>query len=169
MRNANILQILMSLFYEVALNFDDDHDALIKITSENEIKEQLQKAGLSAKELNLTMKWLENFSQPDKHTQISYQQNAIRVFSAVEKNIIPENCLDLLAQHYQAGDINATEFEFILNQIIELDADTVTEEQFMWVYDMTMANRGNVKDKFINDTKTLEQERAYPLVSILFH
>ncbi|MBK2123674.1 DUF494 family protein [Fangia hongkongensis] len=135
--NLNILQILMSLFNHVAI-----HEDILKITTPEEISQQLRKAGLNSKELKFVLVWLESFSKlPEKNTSISFHPHTIRVFSDAERAIIPNECLDFLAERVLEGEINAYEFEFILTQIMLINTHAIDEDEFMWVYDMTLANQ----------------------------
>ena len=58
-----------------------------------------------------------------------------------KKTIISKKCLDFLLKSHRDGQINAMELEFVINQVMVLNSKNITESQFMWIYDMTLANQ----------------------------
>ena len=140
--NANILQVLMSLFNEYDFLLGEEQlPKLKKVTSEFEIKQQLQQAGLTSNELEFTLKWLEEFTQFSDFVEINYMQDTIRVFSKNEKIMIPLKYRKALVEYKLNDELSTVEFEFILQQMIALNHPGINEDQFMWIYDMTVANR----------------------------
>ena len=134
-KNPSIIQILMSIFSnQIEINES------AKLTSSEEISKELKKAGLNKKQLDFAVEWFENFTTLYKEPCIEYS-NSIRIFTNDEKSAIPDNCLTFLMHQYQSSTISALEFEFILHQAIMLNEHTITQEQFMWVYDMTIINQ----------------------------
>ena len=150
MNNSNhILQILMSLLIEVAAPNNQN----LQVTTSDGISNKLANAGLNKKELVFILMWLRNFTKLPKVKKFDYQPNAIRIFSKEEKTIIPKKCLDFLLKSHRDSQINAMELEFIINQVMVLNSKNITESQFMWIYDMTLANQQsqdilmNIKDQ----------------------
>lgn len=72
----------------------------------------------------------------------------MRIFTSAEKAVIPERSLHFLLKAYTSGEIQSYELEFIIEQIMALSEHCITEEQFLWVFEMTIANQK--KDSFGN-------------------
>ncbi|WP_116963351.1 DUF494 family protein [Fastidiosibacter lacustris] len=145
-----ILQVLMSLFN----NMTQIEEDVVKMTNSHELFCELKKAGLDESTLENTLLWLEGFAKLNEVDPFDYQKGTIRVFSNVEKVIIPDNGLMILNELYLSGDINAYEFEFVINQIMMLSTQSITIEQFIWVLDMTIANQN--RDFMTDDDYGLE-------------
>ncbi|GGF95532.1 hypothetical protein GCM10010995_10960 [Cysteiniphilum litorale] len=134
---APILQVLMSLFSDLPY-FDGD---MVKLTNSQEILHELQKAGLAPQAIEQAIAWLERFSKFNDEPRADYHPETVRVFTPQEKAIIPTESLRFLLEAYLAGDIQSHELEFIIEQIISLGTHTITEEQFLWIFEMTIANQ----------------------------
>lgn len=139
-KNTSILQILMSLFNHVS--FQDD---ILTITTPDEISQKLEKAGVNPKDLKFALFWLENFSNlSGEKIEIYTDPHTIRIFSQDERDVIPNECLNFLHDRLIEGEIDTYEFEFILTQIMLIDENAIDEEEFMWIYDMTLANQSAI-------------------------
>lgn len=139
--SKHILQILMSLLVEVAAPNSQNP----KVTTADEISDKLANAGLNQKELMFVLMWLQNFRKLAEVKTFDYHPNAIRIFSKEEQAIIPRSCLDFLLKSHRNNQISAMELEFVINQIMMLNSKNITESQFMWIYDMTLANQRDQK------------------------
>ncbi len=143
---APILQVLMSLFSDLPY-FDGD---MVKLTDSQEILHELQKAGLTPQTIDRALSWIERFSKFNDEPRVDYHPETVRVFTRQEKAIIPAESLRFLLESYLTGDIKSHELEFIIEQIMSLGTHTITEEQFLWVFEMTIANQEDeVFDSFI--------------------
>ncbi|WP_395947555.1 DUF494 family protein [Caedibacter taeniospiralis] len=132
-----ILQVLMSLFNDLPYLEEED----IRITDSQELLSELQKSGLKDQSLERAFVWLEQFTKLDERTKIGYQPDTVRVFTNAEKAVIPVECLGFLLEAHHLGEIQSHELEFIIEQIMTLSTHAITEEQFLWVFDMTLANQ----------------------------
>ena len=154
-KSQSIIQILMSIFSnQVAINEN------IKLTSSEEIGNELKKAGLNQQQLNFAVTWFENFAKLHEKPIFDYGSST-RVFTNDERSAIPNSCLDFLWSEYENLAINALELEFVIHQAMMLDQHTITEEQFMWVYDMTLANQAKRHDPEEVDVSFLMHDSLY--------
>ena len=134
-----LLQVLMSLFNDSP----ELEGEVIKMTDSKELLNELQKTGLNGQALDQAFVWLEKFAKLNEEDSLDYHTDTIRVFTNAEKSIIPQECLNFLQEAYFVGDIQPHELEFIIEQIMTLSTHTVTEDQFMWIFDMTIANQAD--------------------------
>lgn len=148
----------MSLLIEIAT----PHNHSLQMTNSDEISHRLANAGLNKKELMFILMWLRNFTKLSTVKKFDYHPKAIRIFSADEEATIPKSCLDFLLKSHHDGQINAMELEFIVSQIMALNSQNITKNQFMWIYDMTLANQ--------NDQEILINDKGYPMpISLAYH
>lgn len=134
---APILQVLMSLFNE-SPHLEGE---IVKLTNSQELLNELQKTGLNGQAIDQALSWLERFSKLNEEIEIIYHPNTVRIFTDAERAIIPTECLRFLSEACLAGDIQSHELEFIITQIMTLGTHTITDEQFIWIFDMTIANQ----------------------------
>lgn len=127
----------MSLFSDLPY-FNGD---VKKLTNSQEILYELQKSGLTPQAIDQALSWLERFSKFYKEVKVDYSPETIRVFTPQEKAVIPTESLRFLLEAYLAGDVRSYELEFLIEQIMTLGTHTITEEQFLWVFEMTIANQ----------------------------
>ncbi len=132
-----ILQILMSLFNDLP-HLEEE---IIRVTNSQELLSELQNSGLKGQSLERAFVWLEQFTKLNERTKISYQPGTVRVFTNAEKAVIPSECLSFLLEAHHIGEIQSHELEFIIEQIMTLSTHAITEEQFLWVFDMTVTNQ----------------------------
>ena len=139
--NFSIIQVLMSLFSDSSMYGSEKNQ--VQLASSEQINEKLRNVGLSKNQIKLAKLWFKNFSMVSQQSSFSYS-NSIRVFSREEQAIIPSNCLSFLIESYHSKIINSFELEFVVNQVLFLEEEKrINEEQFMWIYDMTLANQSH--------------------------
>lgn len=144
MNKISTLQVLMSLFN----NLPYLEVEIIDLKNSQDVLTELQKKGLSDSVIEKALSWLERFGNLDEASYINYRLDTVRIFTSAEKAVIPERSLHFLLKAYTSGEIQSYELEFIIEQIMALSEHCITEEQFLWVFEMTIANQK--KDSFGN-------------------
>lgn len=142
MSKKNLLDTLIYLFEQLSQDKGVSANQPT-FTTPDEIESNLLEAGYNKKEVNQLLDWLELFHTKMQDKQLSSrldQSTGFRIFHPKELQKIDPLALNYLLQLEQRGTIKPHIREFILNQIIMLEAPYVSLEHVKWILSMVKLN-----------------------------
>lgn len=106
--------------------------------SQDQVVEQLQAAGFSEDSVGRAFDWLENLATFPETTTLSQEPQALRIYTDLECNYLNTSCRGLLHYLETQGILNPLTREMVLEQLFELDTDTVDLPLVKWVILMVL-------------------------------
>lgn len=132
-QNENeVLHVLMYLFKNHMHT-----DCSITLPQEQVVK-QLQAAGFSEASVERAFDWLENLAAFSETTTSPQEPQALRVYTELECNYLNVSCRGLIHHLEAQGILNPLTREMVLEQLFELDADSVDLALVKWVILMVL-------------------------------
>ena len=140
--NHNILDVLSYMFdyiFETSSSIDQIDDTTLKT--------QLTEAGFDENGINKAFVWLDNITslQDDDADSFQTNQNSIRFYTQAEKEKIDLESRNFLYFMYSVGQLNATQREVIIDQMMSLESDELSLDDLKWVIIMMLGNNLNQK------------------------
>jgi len=135
----SVLDILIYLF-------ENYFDAELEVAPEPDrdtLKEELERAGFSEREVGRALEWLEQLSaDPERAGAQSGLDQAtsrsIRVFDAREQMRLDSDCRGYILYLENIGIVNAAQRELVIDRLLALDARQIDIEQVKWVVLMVL-------------------------------
>lgn len=133
-----MFDILMYLFENYVHNETD------VFVEQNELTDELLRAGFNKPEILKAIDWLEQLAElqhSDKSPYLfTHPQQATRVFTASECQVLDVECRGFLMFVEQIGVINNETREMVLDRLAALDKNFIVLEDLKWLVLMVLFN-----------------------------
>ena len=130
----SVLDILIYLFENY---FDADLESAPEPDRET-LKDELERAGFSEREVGRALEWLEQLSTDPGRGSAMPASRAIRVFDAGEQARLDTDCRGYILYLENIGILNAAQRELVIDRLLALDARQIDIEQVKWVVLMVL-------------------------------
>ena len=134
----SVLDILIYLFE----NYFDAELELAPEPDRDTLKEELERAGFSEREVGRALEWLEQLSDPERAGALcgfgQAASRSIRVFDTREQERLDSDCRGYILYLENIGIVNAAQRELVIDRLLALDAQTIDIEQVKWVVLMVL-------------------------------
>lgn len=130
----SVLDILIYLFENY---FDTDlHSA--PGPDRDTLRDELERAGFSEREVGRALEWLEQLSADPQHVVATPASRAIRIFASNEQARLDTDCRGYILYLENIGILNAAQRERVIDRLLALDALQIDIEQVKWVVLMVL-------------------------------
>ena len=131
----SVLDILIYLFE----NYFDAELELAPEPDRDTLKEELERAGFSEREVGRALEWLEQLcADPQRAGFDQATSRSIRVFDAREQARLDSDCRGYILYLENIGIVNAAQRELVIDRLLALDARQIDVEQVKWVVLMVL-------------------------------
>ncbi len=140
----SVLDVLMYLFEH---HFDEDTD----MNQDRETLEiELVEAGFPEIEVSKAFTWLEGLAAEDQGIQIiaAAQTPSVRVLATDEAERFDLECRSFLLSLEQAGVLDTTTRELVIDRVMALETRAIDVEQLKWVVLMVLFNQPGKESMF---------------------
>ncbi|SFV62421.1 Protein of unknown function Smg [hydrothermal vent metagenome] len=135
MINDNILDVLNYMFDFLFETSDNDKEVL----SDKELKNRLNQAGFEKEKVDKAIKWLEDVAYIQNGEVQSFQsRGGMRIYSAQEQQKLGKKIIGILMFLEKVNQLNSFEREAIIEQIMQLEQNNISMEDFNWVVMMVL-------------------------------
>ncbi|KAA0444680.1 MAG: DUF494 domain-containing protein [Candidatus Thioglobus sp.] len=154
----NILDVLTYMFdylFEVA---DESANEIDDIT----LKAHLSDAGFEASRIEKALDWLESIATLQEGEVLSLSgSGGLRVYNDEEKSKLSPKARGFLLFMENMGQINASQREVIISQVMSLDEGSVSLEDLKWVVMMVLGNsEEEVSPQWLESIVFLDENRT---------
>jgi Smg protein len=135
----SVLDILIYLFE----NYFDAEIELAPEADRDTLKDELERAGFSEREVGRALEWLEQLcADPERagaHARFEQvSSRAMRVFDTREQARLDTDCRGYILYLESIGIVNAAQRELVIDRLLALDARQIDIEQVKWVVLMVL-------------------------------
>jgi Smg protein len=130
----SVLDILIYLFE----NYFDAELELAPEPDRDTLKEELERAGFSEREVGRALEWLEQLCADPERTGTIPTSRSIRVFDAREQMRLDSDCRGYILYLENIGIVNAAQRELVIDRLLALDSRQIDIEQVKWVVLMVL-------------------------------
>jgi Smg protein len=134
----SVLDILIYLFE----NYFDAEASVAPEPDRDTLKEELERAGFSEREVGRALEWLEQLADPERSGAQSGLDQApsrsVRVFDAREQARLDTDCRGYIQYLENIGIVNVAQRELVIDRLLALDARQIEIEQVKWVVLMVL-------------------------------
>ena len=130
----SVLDILIYLFE----NYFDADIELAPEPDRDTLKEELERAGFSEREVGRALEWLEQLCADPERTGAIQHSRSMRVFDAREQARLDSDCRGYILYLENIGIVNAAQRELVIDRLLALDARQIDIEQVKWVVLMVL-------------------------------
>jgi Smg protein len=130
----SVLDILIYLFE----NYFDAELELAPEPDRDTLKEELERAGFSEREVGRALEWLEQLCADPERAGAIPPSRSIRVFDAREQARLDCDCRGYILYLENIGIVNAAQRELVIDRLLALDARQIDIEQVKWVVLMVL-------------------------------
>jgi Smg protein len=134
----SVLDILIYLFE----NYFDAELSVAPEPDRDTLKEELERAGFSEREVARALEWLEQLADPARAGADSRLDQApsrsVRVFDAREQARLDTDCRGYIQYLENIGIVNGGQRELVIDRLLALDARQIDVEQVKWVVLMVL-------------------------------
>jgi len=130
----SVLDILIYLFE----NYFDAELELAPEPDRDTLKEELERAGFSEREVGRALEWLEQLCADPERTGTIPTSRSIRVFDAREQIRLDSDCRGYILYLENIGIVNAAQRELVIDRLLALDSRQIDIEQVKWVVLMVL-------------------------------
>ena len=145
----SVLDILIYLFE----NYFDAELELAPEPDRDTLKEELERAGFSEREVGRALEWLEQLcADPERTGALSGLDQAtrsIRVFDAREQARLDSDCRGYILYLENIGILNAVQRELVIDRLLALDARQIDIEQVKWVVLMVLFSQPGQESAYL--------------------
>ena len=143
----SVLDILIYLF-------ENYFDADLKAAPEPDrdtLKDELERAGFSEREVGRALEWLEGLSaDPGAHARFEQAPSrSVRVFDKREQARLDVECRGYILYLENIGILNAAQRELVLDRLLALDARQIDVEQVKWVVLMVLFSQPGQESAYL--------------------
>ena len=111
---------------------------------QNELTDELLRAGFNKPEIFKALNWLEQLAELQHSDEIpyliAYPQQAIRVFTKSECDMLNVQCRGFLMFVEQIGVINSVTREMVMDRLAALDKPDISLDDLKWLVLMVLFN-----------------------------
>jgi Smg protein len=130
----SVLDILIFLFENY---FDADLESASE-PNRDTLKDELERAGFSQREVTQALEWLEQLSADPQRAGAVPTARAIRVFDAREQARLDTECRGYIQYLENIGILSAAQRELVIDRLLALEARQIDIEQVKWVVLMAL-------------------------------
>lgn len=130
----SVLDILIYLFENY---FDADLDCAPE-PDRDTLRDELERAGFSEREVGRALEWLEQLSADPNRTGAIPGSRAIRIFDAREQARLDTDCRGYILYLENIGIVSAAQRELVVDRLLALDVQQIDIEQVKWVVLMVL-------------------------------
>ena len=141
----SVLDILIYLFENY---FDTDLDCATE-PDRDTLKDELERAGFSEREVGRALEWLEQLSADPQHAGTMPTSRAIRVFVPSEQTRLDTDCRGYILYLEHIGILNAAQRELVIDRLLALDARQIDIEQVKWVVLMLLFSQPGQENAYL--------------------
>jgi Smg protein len=125
------------------------------------LKDELERAGFEADDVNRALAWLDSLSASEGATVASNAAvRAVRVFSDAELERLDTDCRGYLLHLENIGILSAAQRELVIDRLMALDAEDIDIEQLKWVVLMVLFSQPGQEQAFARMEDLVFEERA---------
>jgi Smg protein len=156
----SVLDILIYLFE----NYFDAELSVAPEPDRDTLKEELERAGFSEREVGRALEWLEQLADPERTGADSGLEQApsrsVRVFDAREQVRLDTECRGYIQYLENIGIVNAAQRELVIDRLLALDARQIDIEQVKWVVLMVLFSQPGQENALLRMEDLLFDGRA---------
>jgi Smg protein len=130
----SVLDILIYLFE----NYFDAELSVAPEPDRDTLKEELERAGFSEREVGRALEWLEQLCADPERAGAIPPSRSVRVFDTREQARLDTDCRGYIQYLENIGIINAAQRELVIDRLLALDARQIDIEQVKWVVLMVL-------------------------------
>jgi Smg protein len=130
----SVLDILIYLFE----NYFDAEQSVAPEPDRDTLKEELERAGFSEREVGRALEWLEQLCGDPERAGAIPPSRSVRVFDAREQARLDTDCRGYIQYLENIGIVNAAQRELVIDRLLALDARQIDIEQVKWVVLMVL-------------------------------
>jgi Smg protein len=134
----SVLDILIYLFE----NYFDAELSVAPEPDRDTLKEELERAGFSEREVGRALEWLEQLADPDgagAHFRSDQAPSrSVRVFDRREQARLDTDCRGYIQHLENIGIVDAGQRELVIDRLLALDARQIDIDQVKWVVLMVL-------------------------------
>jgi len=120
------------------------HSESAIFVEENELTEELKRAGFHSSEIYKALDWLEQLADLQKSDEFPYlnrsPSHSVRIFTDSECDKLDINCRSFLMFLEQVSLINPITREMVIDRIFDLDKEIISLDDLKWVVLMVLFN-----------------------------
>lgn len=129
----NVLDVLMYLF-ETYIDTEEEPEA-----DQNELREELSRAGFRDAEIEHALDWLDGLStNRDLVSPNPQTENGSRVFNEIEHSRLDTACRGYIIYLEQVGILSPPQRELVVDRLLALESADIDVEQIKWVVLMVL-------------------------------
>ena len=151
-----VLDILIYLFENY---FDGELDDGFEPDRET-LKQELERAGFSAPEVDRALGWLEELATSPVRAELGSTARAIRIFDALEQARLDTDCRGYLVHLEQIGILSPTQRERVIDRLMALDGDEIDIEKLKWVALMVLFSQPGEETAFSRMEDLVFEDRS---------
>jgi Smg protein len=141
----SVLDILIYLFENY---FDADLESAPE-TDRDTLKDELERAGFSEREVGRALEWLERLSTDPQRGDAMPASRAIRVFDPREQSRLDTECRGYILYLENIGILNCAQRELVIDRLLALDAPQIEVEQVKWVVLMVLFSQPGQESAYL--------------------
>ena len=130
----SVLDILIYLFE----NYFDAEASVAPEPDRDTLKEELERAGFSEREVGRALEWLEQLCADPERAGSIPPSRSIRVFDPREQARLDNDCRGYILYLENIGIVNAAQRELVIDRLLALDSRQIDIEQVKWVVLMVL-------------------------------
>jgi Smg protein len=141
----SVLDILIYLFenyFDADLEYAPEPDRDV-------LKDELERAGFSQREVTRALEWLEQLSTDPQRIGSIPASRAIRIFDPSEQARLDTDCRGYILYLENIGILNAAQRELVIDRLLALDARQIDIEQVKWVVLMALFSQPDQKNEYL--------------------
>jgi Smg protein len=141
----SVLDILIYLFENY---FDADLDCAPE-PDRDTLRDELERAGFSEREVGRALEWLEQLSADPNRTGALPGSRAIRIFDAREQARLDTECRGYIMYLENIGIISPAQRELVIDRLLALDVQQIDIEQVKWVVLMVLFSQPGQQSAYL--------------------
>jgi Smg protein len=141
----SVLDILIYLFENY---FDADIESAPE-PDRDTLKDELERAGFSEREVERALEWLEQLSADPQRAGVAPTSRAIRVFDTRELARLDTECRGYILYLENIGILSASQRELVIDRLLALDAAQIDIEQVKWVVLMVLFSQPGQESAYL--------------------
>ena len=141
----SVLDILIYLFENY---FDADLDCAPE-PDRDTLRDELERAGFSEREVGRALEWLEQLSADPNRTGAIPGSRAIRIFDAREQARLDTECRGYILYLENIGIISAAQRELVIDRLLALDVQQIDIEHVKWVVLMVLFSQPGQQSAYL--------------------
>jgi Smg protein len=141
----SVLDILIYLFENY---FDADLDCAPE-PDRDTLRDELERAGFSEREVGRALEWLEQLSADPNRTGAIPGSRAIRIFDAREQARLDTECRGYIMYLENIGIVSPAQRELVIDRLLALDVQQIDIEQVKWVVLMVLFSQPGQQSAYL--------------------